>query len=166
MTRGDLTDQEWARLEPLLPTNKRKRGRPYVDHRRVLNGILWIARTGAPWRDLPERYGSWKTCHSRLTRWQKDALWDRLLQKLQAEAEHQGLVIWAVAALDSTTVRAHQHAAGARRSPAARAEKGGSRGRFRGIGPQPRRADHQAALDHGRAVSSVGAVSLRGPAAR
>ena len=123
MTRGDLTEEEWARLEPLLPSNKGKRGRPFEDHRRILNGILWYVRTGAPWRDVPGCYGPWKTCHSRLVRWQARGLWLRLLQALQAEAPAAQQVVWSVAAVDSTTVRAHQHAAGARRPRAA--EKGG-----------------------------------------
>src|SRR6266849_232610 len=63
MTRTDLTDQEWERLAPELPSSQGKRGGQYKAHRRVLNGILSVLRTGAPWRDLPERYGKWKTCH-------------------------------------------------------------------------------------------------------
>src|SRR3954454_23692509 len=113
MTRGELTDEEWARLEPLLPMNKGKRGRPYNPHRPILNGILWVARTGAPWEDLPARYGSYKTCKPRLTRWQKQGLWQRILQELQhdpEEARGGQPVVWHVAAVDSTTVRAHQHA--------------------------------------------------------
>lgn len=132
MARGDLTDQEWARLAPLLPRSAGKRGRPFVDHRQVLNGILWVARTGAPWRDLPERYPSWKTCHSRLTTWMHSGLWTQILQELQGRAEAGGEVEWQVVLIDSTTVRAHQHAAGARKgapaAPAAPAEKGGSAG--------------------------------------
>ena len=133
MARGDLTDHEWERLEPLLPRSTGKRGRPFQDHRRVIKGILWVVRTGAPWRDLPERYGSWKTCHSRLTTWMRTGLWTRLLQALQGQAEAGGDVEWHVVLIDSTTVRAHQHAAGARkprpeRSPERSREKGGSVG--------------------------------------
>ena len=71
MTRTDLTDQEYERLASLLPSWAGKRGGQYKDHRLVLSGILWVLRTGAPWRDLPERYGPWQTCHDRLLRWRR-----------------------------------------------------------------------------------------------
>ncbi len=122
MARGDLTNEE-AVLEGLLPPSQGKRGRPSRDHRTVLNGILWRLRTGAPWRDLPERYGSWKTCYSRFRRWQQQGLWERLFQELQARADQAGDLVWTVVAVDSTTVRAHQHAAGARRPKEATARE-------------------------------------------
>ena len=121
MARGDLTNQQWARLEPLLPRSEGKRGHPYKEHRRVLNGILWIARTGAPWRDLPERYGPWKTCHDRLRRWQRQGLWKQLFQELLAQVDAAGQLDWSHCSIDSTVIRAHQHAAGARRDPDLRA---------------------------------------------
>jgi transposase len=71
MTRGDLTDKQWERLEPHLPPQKPERGRPNADHRRIINGMLWIDRTGSPWRDLPQKYGPWRTVASRFYRWQK-----------------------------------------------------------------------------------------------
>lgn len=131
MSRGDLTDVQWERLFPHLPPKKTgKRGHPYNDHRRVVNGILWILRTGAPWRDMPERYGAWQTCHNRLVRWQKTGLWTRLLQTLQAEADKQSNVEWDGCAVDSTSIKVHPHAAGAPRDPDDAAEtapqKGGS----------------------------------------
>ena len=137
MARGDLTDAQWALLEPLLPTSAGRRGRPFQDHRRVLNGILWIARTGAPWRDLPSEYGSWHTCHDRLRRWARGGYWERLLQALQAQADADQELVWAVMTVDSTVVRAHQHAAGA--------EKGGGVACRRSPRPEPRRLQHQAA---------------------
>jgi len=82
MTRTDLTDQEWERLKDKLPSSKGKRGGQYKDHRLVLNGILWVLRTGAPWRDMPERYGKWKTCHDRLLRWRRQGVWEQVLQAL------------------------------------------------------------------------------------
>jgi transposase len=115
MERGELTDNEWARLAPLLPSSKGRRGRPFQDHRRILNGILWIARTGAPWRDLPPRYGSWHTCHDRLRRWTREGRWEQLLQALQAQADAEGRLDWESMLVDSTIVRAHQHAAGAQK---------------------------------------------------
>lgn len=133
MARGDLTDAQWARLAPLLPPQRSgKRGRPYRDHREVLNGILWIQRTGAPWRDLPERYPSFGTCHDRLTRWERSGLWDRLLRALLAEADAQEELDWMVTVIDSSVVRAHQHAAGARRKPAAPAGPAVRPGRGKG----------------------------------
>jgi transposase len=122
--RGDLTDQQWERLAPLLPPEKGKRGRPCRNHRDGLNGILWVKRTGAPWRDLPPRYPPFGTCHGRLTAWQRDGVWERVLQTLLAEADQAGDLNWLKVAIDSTTVRAHQHAAGARREPAKRRRDG------------------------------------------
>ena len=81
----------------------------------MLNGILWILRTGSPWRSLPERYGSWKTVSSRFYRWQKAGVWGRILSALQQEADGEGRLDWTLHFVDSTVVRAHQHAAGAKR---------------------------------------------------
>jgi transposase len=81
--RHELTDERWERLQPLLPLQKPITGRPGNDLRTGLNGILWVTRTGAPWRDLPERYGSWKTVSSRFYRWRQAGVWDRILQELQ-----------------------------------------------------------------------------------
>lgn len=114
MGRGDLSDQQWQQLEPLLPPQNPKTGRPNKDHRTVINGILWVLRTGAPWRDLPERYGPWRTIASRFYRWSRDGLWDRLLTTVQRQANIQGKVNWELHYVDGTIVRAHQHAAGAR----------------------------------------------------
>jgi transposase len=116
--RGELTDAAWAVIEPLLPASG-GRGKPWADHRRVINGILWKVRTGAPWRDLPERYGAWQTCYDRFARWRRDGTWDRLLAHVQTRSDAVGAVEWAVG-VDSTAVRAHQHAAGARKKGAIR----------------------------------------------
>jgi len=116
MARYELTDSEWEQIAPLLPpTHPKKRGHPWSDHRDVLNGILWILRSGAPWQDLPDRYPPRSTCHDRLQRWQQDGTWTRILQAVQAKYDHEGNLIWAENALDASIVRAHQHAAGARR---------------------------------------------------
>jgi transposase len=111
--RGELTETAWARIEPLLPAG-RKRGGQWRDHRQVINAILWKVRTGAPWRDLPERYGSWKTAHERLRRWTADGTWDRILDEVVVKDDAVGNVEW-VFSIDSSAVRAHQHAAGARK---------------------------------------------------
>src|SRR5215218_9498563 len=118
MARFDLTDRRWERLEPLLPPERPPAGRPNHDHRRILNGILWVLRTGAPWRDLPERYGPVGTVSSRFYRWRQTGVWGRILAALQATADACGEVDWGLHFVDATIVRAHQHAAGARRTGA------------------------------------------------
>ncbi len=131
--RGELTDKAWEQLAPQLPAHRRK-GQRWADHRRVINGILWKLRTGTPWRDLPARYGPWKTCYDRLVRWRRDGTWDRLLAGAQTKSDAVGAVEWEVS-LDSTTIRAHQHAAGARKQPARADGKGGrSRRRTKRLG--------------------------------
>src|SRR5580658_3790752 len=100
-------DTEWGILNPLLP-DRGERGPAIPEKRRTVNGILWVLRTGAPWRDMPERYGNWNSVFVRFTRWSKLGVWDAVFETLAslgppADAEH---------AIDSTIVRAHQHAAG------------------------------------------------------
>lgn len=113
--RHELTDEQWEKLEPLLPPQKPPTGRPSKDHRTVINGILWIIKTGAPWEDLPERYGSSKTVSSRLYRWRKAGIWDQILAELQRQGDKLGEVEWTIHYVDGTVVRAHQSAAGAKR---------------------------------------------------
>lgn len=110
--RGHLSDEEWERLRPFLPMSNGRCGR-WRDHRQVIDGILHQVRTGVHWRDLPERFGPWKTAYERHRLWSADGTWERLLQQVQAEADAAD---WDVS-VDSTTVRAHQHAAGARTNP-------------------------------------------------
>ena len=127
MRRHELSDEEWAIIEPLLPN--KPRGVPRVDDRRVINGILWRFRTGAPWRDVPERYGPRTTLYNRFARWRAAGVWDRLLAAVSAAYDGDIVMI------NSSCVRVHQHGA---------AVKGGSR-RRRGWwhGTLPGRADHQ-----------------------
>lgn len=99
----------------MLPPQKPHTGRPATDHRRILNGILWILRTGAPWRDLPECYGPWRTVASRFSRWQKAGIWERLFAAVQQHGDAAGQFAWALHFVDGTVVRAHQHAAGAKK---------------------------------------------------
>jgi transposase len=122
MGRGDLTDAEWEQLRPFLPVSNRRCGR-WRDHRQVIDGILHRIRTGAHWRDLPERFGPWKTVYERHRLWSADGTWEYLLQQIQAAADVDGEVDWDIS-VDSTTVRAHQHAAGARIAPPAPVPKG------------------------------------------
>ena len=94
MNRHDLTNTQWERFQPLLPPQKPHTGRPSTDHRRILNGILWIIRTGAPWRDLPERYGPWQTIASRFYRWRKAGIWARLFAAVQQRADAAEHLDW------------------------------------------------------------------------
>ena len=109
-----MTNEQWERVAPLLPPQKGRTGRPAHDHRVILNGILWKVRTGAPWRDLPERYGPWSTVHSRFRRWRLAGVWDRVFAAVQQQADAAGQVDWSVQFVDGSVVRAHQHAAGAK----------------------------------------------------
>jgi transposase len=115
--RHDLSDEQWARLEPLLPAERTGGlGRRWAPHSGVINGILWRTRSGAPWRDLPEQYGSWKTVYGRHRTWSADGTWDRVLRGLQRGSDGDDPE-WVVS-VDSTVIRAHHHAAGApKRAP-------------------------------------------------
>ena len=118
--RRELTDEQWGRLAPHLPPQRPPTGKPNRDHRTVVEAICWRLRTGAPWRDLPERYGPWQTAYARFRRWQRAGVWERTLAALQTEADAAGELDWALHFLDGTTVRAHQHAAGAQKGAAIR----------------------------------------------
>ena len=107
MSRYDLTDFEWRVIEPLLPN--KPRGVPRVEDRRVLNGIFWGLRSGAPGRDLPERYGPRTTCYNRFVRWRRAGVWDRLMDAITAAYDGD------IQMIDSTSIRAHQQAATAKR---------------------------------------------------
>ena len=111
MRRHELTDTEWQRLEPLLP-RRAHTGRPPKEHRTIINALLWLAKTGAPWRDLPERFGPWRTVATRFYRWTASGLWARILAELHRIADGRGKVDWDVHMVDSTSVRAHRSAAG------------------------------------------------------
>jgi transposase len=126
--RFDLTDTQWAVLEPLLPKGKKPGRPPKWSKRQLIDGIRWRVRTGAPWRDVPECYGHWRTVYGLYRRWQRSGVWAHVLAGLQGRADALGLITWDVS-VDSTIARAHQHAAGARRDSHAQAEPpGGSRG--------------------------------------
>ncbi|MBC9719779.1 IS5 family transposase [Streptomyces sp. TRM66268-LWL] len=126
-----LTDAQWARIEPLLPDRAPKRGGRWRDHRQVIDAIAWKYRTGSPWMDLPEEFGSWKGAHNRLRMWALDGTWQRIFTALLAQADAAGDLDWVVA-VDSTIVRAHQHAAGARQKGPRSASRHHALGRSRG----------------------------------
>ena len=110
MIRGLMSDEEWRFFEPFLIERGPKRGRPPGDHRLILDGVFWIGRTGAPWRDLPEFFGKWGSVYRQFRRWTLSGVWDVLLQALNETDEGQD----SVQMIDSTVIRAHQHAAGAK----------------------------------------------------
>lgn len=108
--RYELTDDEWERIKGYFPEREAgQKGRPRNEDRPILNGILWIVRSGAAWRDLPERYGAWSTVYSRFVQWQEEGLFDTILKELSEEADFQDMSI------DSRTVKAHQASAGAKK---------------------------------------------------
>jgi len=112
--RADLTDVQWAVLEPLLPKGKKPGRPPKWSKRQLINGIRWRIRAGTPWRDVPPAYGPWQTVYGLFRRWQRNGAWKKILADLQALADAAGLITWDVS-VDSTVSRAHQHAAGARK---------------------------------------------------
>ena len=109
--RYELTQAQWERIAPMLPGKVSDPGRTGGDNRLFVNGCLWVLRSGAHWRDLPERYGKWKTLHKRFTRWAKAGVWDKVFASLIKDRHNQYLM------LDSTLVRAHQQAATGKGGP-------------------------------------------------
>ena len=105
-----LTDEQWARIEPLLPSSKGKQSRPFRDHRQVLEGIAYRYRVGCAWRDVPDMYGPWQTLWKRHARFSRDGTWDRIHAQLLAVADAEGEIGWQLS-IDSTVSRVHQHGA-------------------------------------------------------
>jgi transposase len=119
--RHALTDEQWAILQPILPPEKRTTvGRPSVSHRRVINAVLWLCRTGVPWRDLPREFGPWPTVATRFYRWQKNGTWHFIFSQLREMTDARGILDWDMHCVDSTIIRAHQHAAGGKKGLLAR----------------------------------------------
>ncbi len=113
LLRHALRDEHYAVIEPLLPKNNRP-GHPWRDHRALIDGILWILHTGAPWRDLPRAiYGPWQTAYERFSRWAMDGTWARLLEALHIRLDAAGKIDWALFCIDGSSVRAARAAAGA-----------------------------------------------------
>lgn len=113
MAREILTDEQWELIRPLLPPQRPKTGRPSRDPRTVVEAILCIDRTGAPWHDLPVEFGPWQSIATRFYRWVEAGVWDHVLEELQRQADASGELDWNLHHVDGTSVRAHQHAAGA-----------------------------------------------------
>ena len=108
--RKILRNDQWERIEHLLPGKASNAGVTAQDNRRFVEAVLWIARTGSPWRDLPPQLGNWHNTYTRFSRWGKKGIWQRLIQAVSNDADLEALFI------DSTVVRAHQHAAGAQKN--------------------------------------------------
>jgi transposase len=123
--RHDITEAIWSLLKPLLPGQRGQWGGLAQDNRRFINGVFWILRTGAPWRDLPECYGKWNTVFQRFRRWKIDGVWERILEALAGEPECEWLMV------EATHIRVHPHAAGAvGGNQEMTLTKGGSRANF------------------------------------
>ena len=112
--RHELSNKEWERIASFLPERKSLQGRPRRDDRRMLDAILWIMVTGAPWRDLPESYGPWRTVYNRFRLWVKAGVWEKVYESILESADRGGSNVEFVGIfeIDSTTFKAHQHAAG------------------------------------------------------
>ena len=114
MRRHELTDEQWDLIEPILPAQRHGgRGRPPSDQRKMLNSMMWILRTGAPWRDLPERLGPWQTAYHYFNRWREDGIFDRILETLQVRLDANGSIDWDLWCIDGSSIRASRAAAGA-----------------------------------------------------
>jgi transposase len=113
MARYELEDRQWDLIKGLMP--RQTRGGKWNDHRTTLNGMLWVLRSGAPWRDLPERYGKWSSVHDRFCRWRSDGTLDRILTALRVRLDKQGKIDWDLWLVDGSNVRASRVAAGARK---------------------------------------------------
>ena len=111
---GVFSDELWAVIGPVLPCGDGRRGRPWKDHRRALEGIAWRFRTGSPWRDVPAVFGPWQSLWDRHRRWSQDGTYGRMFAAARAMTAVDDTDVVALLSIDSTSVRAHQHAAGAR----------------------------------------------------
>ena len=105
--RHDISDRAWEIIEPHLPGRHGTRSRPAQDNRRFINAVIWILRTGAPWRDLPPEYGNWNTTHRRFTRWRDKGIWAKLFELVKQDADFEWLMI------DASYIKVHPHATGA-----------------------------------------------------
>jgi len=142
MKRHELTDEQWNLVEPLIPHQVARTGRPSKDRRLMLNGIFWVLGTGAPWRDLPERFGSCKTVHRYFSNWRRTGVFAAILDALQVKLDKQGLIDWELWCVDGASVRASRAAAGAEKKVSTAT-------------PTNRRTTHWAAAEAGLARSST-----------
>ena len=121
MRRHELSDSQWNRIKDILPPERKPQGgRPAKDNRHMINAIIYWLNTGVPWRDLPERFGSWNSVYSRFYRWTQQGVWEKLLIELIA----QDIVDDSTLMLDSTTIKVHQHAAGGQKKGSTAKQQG------------------------------------------
>jgi transposase len=131
LPRHAISDADWDRVKDLLPGRPGQPGWVAKDNRLFLDAVLWVAKTGAPWRDLPERLGHWNSVWKRFDRWAKKGTWQRVFEELQ-DPDLEWLI------LDSTVIRAHPHAAGAKKKRTARAARASRRWAAAAAGSGPR----------------------------
>ena len=148
MKRHQLTDEQWALAQPHIPRSNARTGRPASDPRRMLDGIFWILHTGAPWRDLPERFGPWQTVYDHFRNWRKSGVFAAIVEALQVRLDREGYVDWDLWCVDGAHVRASRAAAGA--------GKKASRGT-----PTSRRTTRWAAGEAGLDPSSTWSLTVR-----
>ena len=113
MKRHELTDEQWALVDPVVPESTAKTGRPPKDRRLMLNGIFWSLNTGAPWRDLPDRFGPWQTVYGHFSKWRREGVFAKVIETLQVKLDERGLIDWDLWCVDGANVRAARAAAGA-----------------------------------------------------
>jgi transposase len=126
MHRHELSDEQWSAAGPLLPARTAKTGRPPKNPRLMLDGILWVLCTGAPWRDLPPRFGAWQTVYDHFRNWRNDGTFAAVLEALQVELDRAGLIDWDLWCVDGASVRAARAAAGACKKVASEAAASGT----------------------------------------
>lgn len=114
MRRHALSDDQWSKIKRFFPRYDVPGGQ-WKDHRLMMDGIMWVKCTGAPWRDLPERFGPWQTVYSRFRRWVRSGLFSKIIAELQSDLDEAGVIDWDLFCIDGTSVRAHKAAAGARK---------------------------------------------------
>jgi transposase len=148
MKRHELTDEQWELVEPLIPRKIARTGRPARDRRLMLNGIFWILCTGAPWRDLPERFGQWQTVYHHFSKWRKSGVFAAVIEALQIKLDKRGLIDWELWCVDGANVRAARAAAGADKKASS-----GTR--------TSRRTTHWAAAEAGLDRSSIWLLTAR-----
>ena len=113
MKRHEVSEEEWAILDPLIPFSAAKTGRPPCDRRLMLNGVMWILSTGAPWRDLPDRFGPWQSVYDYFAKWRSKGVLDAILDALHLRLDREGMIDWDLWCIDGSSVRATRAAAGA-----------------------------------------------------
>lgn len=160
----DLTNEQWEVLEPLIPDPLRRadgRGRPWRDSRSVLNGILWVLRTGAPWRDLPERYPSYQTCHRRFQRWNEEGVLDAILRALVEDLQEHGGLDLSECFIDGTFVSAKRGRIGRNDQTGQGYEAHGAGRRFWSSSRRTR-GERFSARGHARRGDTCGELRRRG----